>query len=112
MSDAPATADPAEDLLEADAGNADAAAAAAEGEQAAPQAPGDPGYAPPAIVPALDDEGGTKFLYGEQEFGSMADALEAQQADADAHSEASAEEEPDGEEPVEEDVEVEEEPEE
>jgi hypothetical protein len=46
----------------------------------APQNPGDVGYEPKAIHPELDGEGGTKFVMGDEEFGSMAEALEAQAA--------------------------------
>jgi len=48
----------------------------------APQSPGDPGYEPKAIIPELDGEGGTVFKIGDDEYASMAEALESQSADA------------------------------
>jgi len=43
----------------------------------APQGPGDVGYEAPLVVPELDLEGGTKFVVGEDEYESLADANEA-----------------------------------
>jgi hypothetical protein len=43
----------------------------------APQGPGDVGYEAPLVVPELDLEGGTKFVVGEDEYGSMKEANEA-----------------------------------
>jgi hypothetical protein len=45
----------------------------------APQNTGDPGYEPKAIIPALDGEGGTIFISGEDEYATMEEALQAQQ---------------------------------
>lgn len=92
-------ADPARDVLDHDANAADAQAAAEEGEVVAPQGPGDAGYEPPAIIPELDGAGGTKFVMGEEEFGSMADAVEARNSLLEEHAAAS---EPDDEEVVDE----------
>lgn len=50
---------------------------ATDDEFYAPQGPGDIGYEAPLIVPELDLEGGTKFVVGEDEYESLADAQEA-----------------------------------
>ena len=39
-----------------------------------PQAPGDPGYEPPAIIPELDFEGGTIYKVGEDEYATLEEA--------------------------------------
>lgn len=42
-----------------------------------PQAPGDPGYEPPAIIPELDLAGGTVFKVGEDEYATLEEAQDA-----------------------------------
>lgn len=84
-----ATSDPGREVLVHSGNAADAQRASAEGDEpTAPQAPGDAGYEPPAIIPELDGKGGTKFVMGDDEFGSMADAMEARQGLLDDHASA------------------------
>lgn len=62
----------------------------------APQGPGDVGYEAPLVVPELDLEGGTKFVVGEDEYESMADAQEALAPDDGTElADTEAEDEPD-----------------
>lgn len=54
----------------------------------------------PLVVPELDLEGGTKFMVGDQEYGSMAEAQEAaNEAGGVEVADTEAEDEPDPETP-------------